>query len=699
MVALFTLGGVTVSAKKVYADLSSGSAVGNATWTSGTNTFAWTAGSYAYMVVPGGSFTGDLSEYTTVGLTVSGLVNEFRVDILANGKTFTGKSISSNGSIVLNILEDFNLQWNPDKITKEDLKSVTAVRLNTNSASGSAVITDFYVAKPAALLFNDAGEAEFDLTDLVATGGLSFDEKTGVLTNDGTGGTLYVNMPAEGIDFTHFTSLIVNHTGDVIDHSEIKDTKNNISNGFWGSKYGVNFTTGDAMKFNSATNVNSIVWYGNNAVGTMTISSIKVKASVITCSVPGTPVSLNTLQYHNFPDGTNATATWNVGTSTDTYYGSGSSNASNYVDLTDYEVLRIHRDDQTDFRAFFINAGGSGTNQIDGSSQGKVSWNDAEKYWEIDLSKVEKYQGKVYLNTIKSSGWGTNNIVNGITLYKTPEGAANYLLAGKGTLTPAAAAALADPNAKIYDATGVTGTNLELHPANPNALFVAKAGVLANANNVVVDGTCANLVLTDGHPFKAPADFTATSASYTTTINATAQAGTLCLPFAATIPEGVTAYTLAYTSGDAATATAVKGTIPANTPVLLNGSGAASFTGSNVAVAADATNAADAMTGVFEATGVPTGSYVLQMDESNKVGFYKVDASDPITAQPFRAYLTAQNAGAALRIVYPGDATGIEAVEAAADSKDDAYYTLSGVRVSHPVKGLYIKNGKKVMVK
>ena len=250
------------------------------------------------------------------------------------------------------------------------------------------------------------------------------------------------------------------------------------------------------------------------------------------------------------------------------------------------------------------------------------------------------------------------------------------------------------------DATGLTGTGLTLIPANPNALFVAKADVLANANNVVVDGTCANLVLTDGHPFKAPADFTATSASYTTTINATAQAGTLCLPFAATIPEGVTAYTLAYTSGDAATATAVEGTIPANTPVLLNGSGAASFMGSNVAVAADATNAADAMTGVFEATGVPTGSYVLQMDESNTVGFYKVDASDPITAQPFRAYLTAApGAGAALRIVYQGDVTGIEAVETAADSKEDAFYTLSGVRVSHPVKGLYIKNGKKVMVK
>ena len=128
--------------------MSTASAVGNATWTAGTNTFAWTAGSWAYMVIPGSSFSGDLSGYTTIGLTVSDLVNEFRVDILANGKTFTGKTINANGNIVLNILTDFNKQWEATKISVEDLKSVTAVRLNTNSASGSAVVTNFYIERP-----------------------------------------------------------------------------------------------------------------------------------------------------------------------------------------------------------------------------------------------------------------------------------------------------------------------------------------------------------------------------------------------------------------------------------------------------------------------------------------------------------------------------------------------------------------------
>ncbi len=692
--ALLVAGVGGVNAKKYYADLSSTSAVGNATWTAGTNTFAWTQSSYAYIVVPGGSFSGDLSEYTTIGLTVSDIVNEFRVDILANGKTFTGKGINSNGNIVLNILSDFNLQWNPDKITTEDLKSVTAVRLNTNSASGSAVITNFYIAKPASLLFDDSGTANLDLTDLVATGGLSFNDQTGVLTNDGTGGTLYVNMPADGIDFTNMLSMTVNRSGDdVIGNSNIADTKNGISNGFWGSKYNVNFTTGDGMKFNNATNVNSIVWYGNNTAGSMTISSIVFKANVVTCTLPGAPVVLNSLQYHNFPSGTNATVIWNVGKSTDTYYGSGSSDANYYVDLTGYEELRIQRDTNTGFRAFFINATGTGTNNINKDSKGIVSWDETESSWIIDLSKVEKYEGKTYLNTIKSEGWGVNNIVNNITVYKTPEGAANYILAGKGTFTPGVVAALADDNATYIDATGITSATL-LTSANPNCMFTANAGMVTNAQNVIVDGTCANLVLTDGHPFKAPADFTATSASYATTFKA--EAGTVCLPYAATIPTGVKAYTLTYTSGDAATATEVTETIPANTPVLLNGSGDATFSGSG-SVAAAATNLSGALTGVFEDTYVPANSYVLQNGDEG-LGFYKVAAANTIEAKPFRAYLTAASAARSLKINFAGEATGIENV-AAETQQNGQYFDLQGRRVAQPTKGLYIVNGKKMMVK
>jgi hypothetical protein len=685
-----------VNAKKYYADLSTATAIGNATWTVGTNTFKWEQSSYAYMVVPGGSFVGDLSEYTTIGLTVSDIENEFRVDILANGKTFTGKGINTNGNIVLNILSDFNVQWSDTKITTEDLKSVSAVRLNTNSASGSAVVTKFYIAKPLSLSFDDTGEAEIPLSDLVTTGGLTFDDQTGELTNDGTGGTLAVNMPADGIDFSNFTSLVVNNSGDLIDHSEIADSKNGISNGFWGSKYNVNFTSGDAMKFNSATNVDKVVWYGNSTAGTMTISSIKIKANVIVCTLPGTPVVLNTLPYYNFSGNTSATATWNVGTKSDTYYGSGSSSASNYVDLTEYEELRIHRDDNTGFRAFFINAAGTGTNNIDNTTTGVSSWNETEKYWVIDLSKVEKYDGKVYLNTIKSEGWNVNNIVNNITVYKTPVNAPNYILTGKGTMTAAAAAALKDGNATYIDATGITAETL-FTLANPNTLIVANAGMVSNSSNVIVNDVCANLELTDGKPFKAPSAFTATAAKFTKTVNDAGYA-TMVIPFEAAVPDGVEAYELTGVSGTAITTNKVT-TIAANKPVMIKANaGTYNFTATNanVAATADGLVANGLLNAAYTETtaAADANNYVLQKN-GDAVNFYLVNGI-AATVKPFRAYLTV-SAGARVLSLDLDEATGINEVVKA--EKSNAIYNLSGQRMAQPVKGLNIVNGKKVMVK
>ena len=252
-----------------------------------------------------------------------------------------------------------------------------------------------------------------------------------------------------------------------------------------------------------------------------------------------------------------------------------------------------------------------------------------------------------------------------------------------------------NPYITSIDATGVTAATA-LSAANPNCLISANAGKITNANNVIVSGTCANLVLTDGYPFKAPADFTATAASYTTTITA-AGAGTLCLPFAAGIPDGVTAWTLTYTSGDKATATPVVTTIPANTPVLLNGTGEKTFSGSG-AVSASATNVSGAMTGVFATSTVPVNSYVLQKQDAN-VGFFKVTGAK--TINPFRAYLTASGNAPSLSIIFPedNDVTGISEIEKMKNADNVTIFDLQGRKVAQPQKGLYIVNGKKVIFK
>ena len=55
----------------------------------------------------------------------------------------------------------------------------------------------------------------------------------------------------------------------------------------------------------------------------------------------------------------------------------------------------------------------------------------------------------------------------------------------------------------------------------------------------------------------------------------------------------------------------------------------------------------------------------------------------------------------ALSIVFEGGLTptGINAVSSSADKMDGEWYDLSGRRVAQPAKGIYVKNGKKVIVK
>ena len=57
------------------------------------------------------------------------------------------------------------------------------------------------------------------------------------------------------------------------------------------------------------------------------------------------------------------------------------------------------------------------------------------------------------------------------------------------------------------------------------------------------------------------------------------------------------------------------------------------------------------------------------------------------------------NNAPALSIVHEGETTGISTVKTTVDTKDAAVYDLQGRRVMQPTKGLFIVNGKKVVIK
>lgn len=263
------------------------------------------------------------------------------------------------------------------------------------------------------------------------------------------------------------------------------------------------------------------------------------------------------------------------------------------------------------------------------------------------------------------------------------------------------------PVADIKGATFTSGSSA-LTFTNPNGLVFANAAaqVSSTTKNVVVNGTCSSLQLEKGHPFINPTEFTATAAQYTMVAGELAGGSyaTLMIPFAASLPSGGSAYTL--DQGVDVMGGTMRGTtvssITTNQPVLVTASG--NYTGSNVTVPVVAngeTHTYGELVGVYQSTTAPEGSYVLQNHTGGEgVAFYIVGSTKP-TVNPFRAYIKSQTAGArALFFLMEEEITGINTIsnEESVTGKAEAY-DLQGRRTKNLKRGMYIINGKKIIVK
>ena len=134
--------------------------------------------------------------------------------------------------------------------------------------------------------------------------------------------------------------------------------------------------------------------------------------------------------------------------------------------------------------------------------------------------------------------------------------------------------------------------------------------------------------------------------------------------------------------------------VPAHTPVVVQIPMAIEMPVSGIYV--KGTPTVGLLTGVYEDTPAPLGSYVLQ-NINDKIGFYYVAQAQP-TVKANRCYLTAPAAGVKAFFFNADDATAIESVENAANV-EGALYNLAGQRIQKMQKGINIVNGKKVLVK
>ena len=144
--------------------------------------------------------------------------------------------------------------------------------------------------------------------------------------------------------------------------------------------------------------------------------------------------------------------------------------------------------------------------------------------------------------------------------------------------------------------------------------------------------------------------------------------------------------------------------VPAGTPVLLVKDGGATES-IPVMTGAAAVTENDLVVGTGAAVPTTDGAGNTNMILNNiggNVGFYFA-AGQTVAAN--RAYLhfdsSLDPAAARMAMVFGDETTGINAVqgEGLKVNGSETVYNLNGQRVAQPTKGLYIVNGKKVLVK
>lgn len=378
--------------------------------------------------------------------------------------------------------------------------------------------------------------------------------------------------------------------------------------------------------------------------------------------------------------------------------------------------------------------GGSGSANVSGKTVVVPAHSAVDVDFESEeLTGADRYSFTVYYYKGETQTVDQTKIYD----YYTPiDGYTTYDANGNAVLKKAEESITVDANVAYVDLCGQTTTNTITSQANPNTLFLVDEGFsLTGATNVIEKTSsgyqASNIVLQDNEKgFVSPVDFTATKMTYTRTFDKFYDNGknwtTIVLPFAVskvtvTNTSGVLPWDEANRkfwlmefsgeSGSTVNFTTAPTPLEANVPYIialpgadqgslsLVGKNTLTFEGDNVSVKANAKSAVTVSKYKFVGTMTNTGSlhniYALN-DDGDK--FQKGTAS----VTPFRAYFAGTSAAAtatSLGIGFGGNTTGIAELKTLRKVEDNNFYNLNGQRVSQPKKGLYIVNGKKVVIK
>ena len=312
---------------------------------------------------------------------------------------------------------------------------------------------------------------------------------------------------------------------------------------------------------------------------------------------------------------------------------------------------------------------------VDGDVKVKENTADANSLWAIYPSFSNGAFTFAIMNIATGKYIYTEATAAKLDNTDTNTGISNNAAAGTFVLnnTPTQFVIASDKDFKISDKNLYLSIN---SPANDKDVYLGLYGSPHNGTNVTkVDLPYYEVAVTD------------------------AKYATFYAPYAVTVPDGVTAHTVTL-NGEWATLSDPIATIPAYTGVVLYSETAATY---QFTVTADVDAIENnALRGTVAATYTDGPAYVLS-NQANGVGFYKATLTDgQFLNNHHKAYLP-KPAGAESVACYSfrfGEGTtGIENVKGE-NGNAKAIFDLTGRKVnSISVPGIYIVNGKKVLVK
>lgn len=294
---------------------------------------------------------------------------------------------------------------------------------------------------------------------------------------------------------------------------------------------------------------------------------------------------------------------------------------------------------------------------------------------------------------------------------------------GTGTVSATAFKELTTIEEKAYDLTNLKVTSaVALEANNKNAVFIVKKDQktnLAGTNNLLVwdEGNSRyasdKITITDQptalNLFASNLTIYTKDAKYVREGVGANMYFTVALPFAGTTPDNFSAYTAGTPADGKVIFTKVNNDemAAANPYVVHNvNESAADFTVTTTGVNAvlDFTETKpdnSCMESVFtmQTTSNTTNDIYALMADPNDAGKVVFHAAKGVTLIPFRAIFRGSSLAGARAIFLDGETTKIGAIDVDGKIETGAIYNLAGQRVQNPTKGIYIINGKKVVLK